>query len=73
MFVEIESVTKRLVRVTILDIDDFGALIPLGLKEFQVDDYAVIQTLKNSIFTGDDDKIITLASGLSKDEPVVRI
>lgn len=72
MFVKIESVTERLVKVTILDIDNYGALIPLGLKEFQVDDYAVLQTLKNSthavIFTGDDDKIIILASGLSKDE-----
>jgi hypothetical protein len=72
MFVKIESVTERLVKVTILDIDNYGALIPLGLKEFQVDDYAVLQTLKNfthaAIFTGDDDKIIILASGLSKDE-----
>lgn len=72
MFVKIESVTERLVKVTILDIDNYGALIPLGLKEFQADDYAVFQTLKNSthaaIFTGDDDKIIILASGLSKDE-----
>jgi hypothetical protein len=72
MFVKIESVTERLVKVTILDIDNYGALIPLGLKEFQVNDYAVLQTLKNSthaaIFTGDDDKIIILASGLSKDE-----
>ena len=72
MFVKIESVTERLVKVTILDIDNYGALIPLGLKEFQVDDHTVLQTLKNSthaaIFTGDDDKIIILASGLSKDE-----
>jgi hypothetical protein len=72
MFVKIESVAQRLVKVTILDIDDYGAVIPLGLKEFQVDDYTVLQTLKNSthaaIFTGDDDKIIILASGISKDE-----
>ena len=72
MFVKIESVAERLVKVTILDIDDYGAVIPLGLKEFQVDDYTVLQTLKNSthaaIFTGDDDKIIILASGISKDE-----
>jgi hypothetical protein len=70
MFVKIESVAQRLVKVTILD--DYGAVIPLGLKEFQVDDYTVLQTLKNSthaaIFTGDDDKIIILASGISKDE-----
>ena len=72
MFVKIESVAERLVKVTILDIDDYDALIPLGLKEFQVGDYAVLQTLKNSthaaIFTGGDDKIIILASGISKDE-----
>ena len=42
MFVKIESVTERLVKVTILDIDNYGALIPLGLKEFQADDYAVL-------------------------------
>ena len=72
MFVKIESVAERLVKVTILDIDDYGAVIPLGLKEFQVDDYTVLQTLKNSthaaIFTGDDGKIIILASGISRDE-----
>jgi hypothetical protein len=72
MSVKIESVTERLVKVTILDINEYGALIPLGLKEFQGDDYGVLQTSKGSthaaFFTGDDDKKIILASGLSKDE-----
>jgi hypothetical protein len=58
--------------VTLLDTDDYDALVPLGLKEFQADDYAVLQPLKNSthagIFTGDDDKTIILASGINKDE-----
>ena len=71
MFVKVESVTKRLVNVTILDIDDYGVVIPIGLKVLRVEDDAVLQTLKNSthaaIFTGDNDKIIILASGISKD------
>jgi len=72
MFVKVESVTKRLVNVTILDIDDYGVVIPIELKVFRVEDDAVLQTLKNSthaaIFTGDNDEIIILASGISKDE-----
>jgi len=72
MFVKVESVTERLVNVTILDIDDYGVVIPIGVKEFRVEDDAVLQTLKNSthaaIFTGDNDEIIILASGISKDE-----
>jgi len=72
MFVKVESVTKRLVNVTILDIDDYGVVIQIGLKVFRVEDDAVLQTLKNSthaaIFTGDNDEIIILASGISKDE-----
>ena len=72
MFVKVESVTKRLVNVTILDIDDYGVVIPIGLKVFRVEDDAVLQTLKNSthaaIFTRDNDEIIILASGISKDE-----
>lgn len=72
MFVKVESVTERLVNVTILDIDDYGVVIPIRVKEFRVEDDAVLQTLKNSthaaIFTGDNDEIIILASGISKDE-----
>ena len=72
MFVKVESVTKRLVNVTILDIDDYGVVIPIRLKVFRVEDDAVLQTLKNSthaaIFTGDNDETIILASGISKDE-----
>ena len=72
MFVKVESVTERLVNVTILDIDDYGVVIPIGAKEFRVEDDAVLQTLKNSthaaIFTGDNHEIIILASGISKDE-----
>ena len=65
MFVKVESVTKRLV-------NDYGVVIQIGLKVFRVEDDAVLQTLKNSthaaIFTGDNDEIIILASGISKDE-----
>jgi hypothetical protein len=72
MFVKVEFVTERLVNVTILDIDDYGVVIPIGAKEFRVEDDAVLQTLKNSthaaIFTGDNHEIIILASGISKDE-----
>ncbi len=67
MFVKVESVTERLVNVTILDIDDYGVVIPIGVKEFRVEDDAVLQTLKNTthaaIFTGDNDEIIILATG----------
>lgn len=72
MFVKVQSVTKRLVKVTILDIDDYGVVIPIGLKVYRVEDDSVLQTLKNSthaaIFAGDNDEIIILASGISKDE-----
>lgn len=72
MFVRVQSVTERVVNVTILDIDDYGVVIPIGVREFRVEDDTVLQTLKNSthaaVFTGNNDEIIILASGISKDE-----
>jgi len=72
MFVRVESVTERVVNVTILDIDDYGVVIPIGVREFRVEDDTVLQTLKNSthaaVFTGDNDEIVILASGIGKDE-----
>lgn len=45
---------------------------PGGQKDYQVDDHSVFQILKNSthaaIFTRDDDKLIILARGISKDD-----
>jgi hypothetical protein len=72
MFVRVESVTERVVNVTILDIDDYDVVIPIGVREFLVEDDTVLETLKNSthaaVFTGNNDEIIILASGISKDE-----
>ena len=69
---------KNKVKVTQLDIDDYGSVIPLKDLELNIpaDDASVIQTLKNSshaaIFTEDNieenDSTIILASGMTVDE-----
>jgi hypothetical protein len=73
----IDSMKSR-VKVTQLDIDDFGSVIPLKELELNVstDDESIIQTLKNSsyaaIFTEDsfeeNKSIIILANGMTIDE-----
>jgi hypothetical protein len=73
----IDSMKSR-VKVTQLDIDDFGSVIPLKELELNVssDDDSIIQTLKNSsyaaIFTEDsieeDKSVIILANGMTIDE-----
>jgi hypothetical protein len=73
----IDSMKSR-VKVTQLDIDDFGSVIPLKELEFNVstDDESIIQTLKNSsyaaIFTEDsieeNKSVIILANGMTIDE-----
>jgi hypothetical protein len=73
----IDSMKSR-VKVTQLDIDDFGSVIPLKELELNVstDDDSIIQTLKNSsyaaIFTEDsieeNKSIIILANGMTIDE-----
>lgn len=73
----IDSMKSR-VKVTQLDIDDFGSVIPLKELELKVstDDDSIIQTLKNSsyaaIFTEDSIEenkgVIILANGMTIDE-----
>jgi len=70
--------SKNMVRVTRLDIDDYGSVIPL--KELGLivreDDHSIIKTLKDSsyaaVFTigdkDDNNSIIILANGLTVDE-----
>jgi hypothetical protein len=69
---------KNRVKVTQLDIDDFGSVIPLKELELNVstDGDSIIQTLKNSsyaaIFTEDsieeNKSVIILANGMTIDE-----
>ena len=73
----IDSMKSR-VKVTQLDIDDFGSVIPLKELELDVstDDDSILQTLKNSsyaaIFTEgsmeENKSVIILANGLTIDE-----
>ena len=75
----INAINKK-VNVTQLDIDDYGSLIPIKELELNIprygDDDSIIQTLKISsyaaIFTEgnieDNDSIITLASGMTRQE-----
>lgn len=71
---------KNKVRVSKLDIDDYGSIIPLKDIELKIpaNDNSVIQTLKDSsyaaIFTDcnidDNDSTIILANGITIDEKV---
>jgi hypothetical protein len=73
----IDSIKSR-VKVTQLDIDDYGSVIPLKEIELNIskDDDSIIQTLKNSsfaaIFTEDsieeNKSVIILANGMTIDE-----
>ena len=76
MLVKINSINvkKHRVKVTVLDIDDYGAIIALEKLELNLpsDDNSIISTLKNSsyaaIFTNDDNNTIILANGITFDE-----
>jgi hypothetical protein len=80
MLVKVNSIDiiKKKIKVTQLDIDDYGSVIPLKELELNVsgDDESVIQTLKNAsfaaIFTEDDiddnNGTIILANGMTMDE-----
>ncbi len=80
MLVKVNSIDdqKHIVNVTLLDIDDFGAVVPLWDVDLNlpINDISIIQILKNSpyaaIFTegnkiGDNATII-LANGITCDE-----
>lgn len=72
------DIIKSRVKVTHLDIDDYGSVIPLRELELKIssDDDSLIQILKNAsyaaVFTegniDDNDSTIILASGLTIDE-----
>lgn len=78
MLVKINDVSRNNVKVTKLDIDDFGSIIPLKELDLKLpqDDDSVSQTLRHSsyaiLFTKedseDDDSTIILAKGVMTDE-----
>ena len=80
MLVKVNSIdtNQNKVKVTHLDIDDYGSLIPLKELELRIsaNDDSVIQTLKNHsyacIFTKDNidanNSTIILANGMTLDE-----
>ena len=71
------DIIKNKVKVTQLDIDDYGSIIPLKELELNIpDDKSIIQTLQNcsyaAIFTEDNveenNSTIILANGMTMDE-----
>jgi hypothetical protein len=79
MLVKVNNIdaSKNKVKVTKLDIDDYGSIIPLEELELKLpqDDNSIIQILENSsyaaIFTEgniDDDNTIVLANAMTVDE-----
>jgi hypothetical protein len=78
MLVKINGIEGNKVRVTELDIDSYGSIIPLRNLELKLpdNDYSIARTLRSSshaaIFTqgnvDDNYSIIILATGLSQDE-----
>ena len=80
MLVKINSIDieEKKVRVTLVDIDDFGSIIPLKDLKLRIrpHDASIIKILENSqyaaLFTEDDsvdnNSIIILANGLTTDE-----
>ena len=68
------DINKNIVKVTQLDIDDYGSIVPLGELELNIlADEAILQTLKHSsyaaIFTAEKDtNTIILATGMTVDE-----
>jgi hypothetical protein len=81
MLVKVNAIDtiKNKVKVTELDIDDYGSVIPLKELELYIqgDDKSIIETLKNSLYAaiftedsiGENDKsTIILANGMTMDE-----
>lgn len=72
------DIEEKKVRVTLVDIDDFGSIIPLKDLKLRIrpHDTSIIKILENSqyaaLFTEDDsvdnNSIIILANGLTTDE-----
>ncbi len=76
MLVKINSIDEfqHKVNVTILDIDDYGSVIPLKDVEVNlpVTDKSLLEILKNSsyaaIFTEENNSTVVLANGISLEE-----
>ena len=78
MLVKVNNITGNRVRVTKLDIDNFGSVIPLRELDLKLpqDDDSVSQTLRHSsyaiVFTKDDSEVdgstIILAKGVTTEE-----
>jgi len=78
MLVKIDGIRGNKVRVTELDIDNYGSIIPLRNLELKLpeNDYSVVRTMRSSshaaIFTqdniDDNNSIIIIATGLSQEE-----
>ena len=78
MLVKVNNFNENSVRVTRLDIDDFGSVVPIRELELKLplDDESVRETLSNSmyaiLFTGDDDEdegsTIILARAMTTEE-----
>jgi hypothetical protein len=78
MLIKVNTISGNSVRVTKLDIDDFGSVIPLRDLELKLpqDDDSVSQTLRHSVyailFTNDDSEddgsTIVLARSMTTEE-----
>jgi hypothetical protein len=78
MLVKINDVIGDTIRVTKLDIDDFGSIIPLKELKLRLPQYdeSIDQTLRNSVyaivFTADDSEAdnstVILARGMTTEE-----
>lgn len=78
MLVKVNDIRENSVRVTKLDIDDFGSVVPLRELELRLpqDDDSIIQTLRHSVyailFTADDSEsdgtTIILARSMTTEE-----
>jgi hypothetical protein len=78
MLVKVNDTSGISVRVTKLDIDDFGSVIPLGEIELKLpqDDEFVRETLRHSLYailftkddSEDDGSTIILARGMTTEE-----
>jgi len=78
MLVKIDGIRGNKVRVTELDIDSYGSIIPLRNLELKLpeNDYSVVRTMVSSshaaIFTqdniDDNNSIIIIATGLNQEE-----
>jgi hypothetical protein len=78
MLAKINDISENSVRITKLDIDDFGSVIPLRELDLKLpdDDDSISQTLRDSLYailftkddSEDDGSTIILARGMTREE-----